>query len=128
MENYNSLEDAKRRIKELETKARLKLIQDIKRFANGKFTDEELKAKTLEELEICEDSIRRYSLDEYSKIFDEHEEDNSEGNSEGKYREIVIREIDFERTFEDVNAEFNMTAFSNSEEKSKSKTLKKSDE
>ena len=95
-ELLKELKDAKSLIAKYEEKERLHLISQIKKFGN-KYSDEELKDKDIDTLEIIVDACRKLS-----PIDDDY---TVEPNTESAK---TVKLIDFTKTFHDVNSEFLM--------------------
>lgn len=105
-ESRKELSDAKEMVTKYQEKEKLNFIKAIKKFGD-KYSDEELKVKTLENLEEIADAVSRFApsddkpdtlpvapKDDKEKLEDELEE---------------TKRIDFSNVFEDVNKEFNLS-------------------
>lgn len=99
------LEDTMAENKKLKDEKRVNFIRAIKSFGD-KYSDEELEAKELIELETIMDAARRFGA---------NEEVNTEiipmATKMDKNTKVGIERIDFSMAFADVNEAFNMSNF-----------------
>ena len=97
---YLTIEDATKRIDELEAKIKIGYINAIKRFGD-KYSDEELERENLESLETIMDACSRFAIEDNIPITPFRDEKRPD--------KTVIKRIDFSRVFDDVAAKFNMS-------------------
>ena len=99
------LADAHSEIKKFKDEKRLDYIKQIKRFGD-KYSDEELESKDLESLKTIHDAVSRF-YDELNTKDDEVEKIPMRTKIRKDHR--PEERIDFSKTFEDVNEQFNMS-------------------
>ena len=104
MTKYLTINDAIKRIDELEDKIKRNYIDIIKKFGD-KYSDEELAKEDLESLETIIDACSRFAdmPSEGKPVVIPF------GNKMNKKTGELNRRIDFARVFDDVNAKFNMS-------------------
>ncbi len=107
MKVYLTLEDAVKRINDLEDEKRINYMKVIKSFGD-KYSDKELEEKTLEQLEIIYDACERFapSTEKPNLLpLGKHNRDKSYEQAEKRENGL----IDASSVFDDVAKEFNMS-------------------